>query len=172
MKLEEKLLEEKLVHKGAFLKIVNQKVKLPNGKITSRDIVKHPGAVAIVAFLGEDKIILIEQFRKALDEVILEIPAGKLNNMEEPIKAAIRELKEETGYMTEQVEYLGKFATAPGFCDEIIYIFKAENLKKGDVALDEDEFINVKTYSINEIKTMIKNGDIKDAKTIAAFAYI
>ncbi|SHJ58757.1 ADP-ribose pyrophosphatase [Clostridium cavendishii DSM 21758] len=172
MKLEEELLEEKLIHKGSFLTVVNQKVKLPNGKIGFRDIIKHPGAVAIVAFSEENKIILIEQFRKALDEIILEIPAGKLDNTEEPIKAAIRELKEETGYIADKVEYLGKFVTAPGFCDEIIYIFKATNLTKGKTSLDEDEFINVKAYSINEIKAMIKKGYIKDAKTIAAFGYL
>lgn len=172
MNLNEKTLEEKLIHQGSFLTIVNQKVKLPDGNIAYRDIVRHPGGVAILAFVDEDTIILVEQFRKPLDKEMIEIPAGKIDKNEEPINCAKRELEEETGYIPGDIKYLGKFATAPGFCDEYIYLFKAIDLKKGTIGGDEDEFINVMTASITEIKEMIKIGKIQDAKTIAAMSYI
>ena len=172
MDLQEKIIKEELIYKGSFLDIVNVDVTLPDGKNASRDIVKHPGATAIIAFLDEENIILVEQFRLALKRTMLEIPAGKLNKNEEIIECARRELQEETGYMAKNLEYLGCLATAPGFCDELIYLYKATDLSLGEKNEDEDEFTNVKIMNIGKVKEMIRKGEIIDGKTISIFAYL
>jgi len=172
MNLDEKILKEKLIYKGSFLDIVNVDIELPNGKNYSRDIVKHPGATAIIAFLDDENIILVEQFRLALNKRILEIPAGKINKNEDIKECAKRELQEETGYIAGNLEYLGCIATAPGFCDEIIYLYKATALTLGNKHEDEDEFTNVKVMNINNVKEMIKKGEIIDGKTISVFSYL
>ena len=172
MDLQEKVIEERLIYKGSFLNIVNVDVTLPDGKSVSRDIVKHPGATAIIAFLDEENIVLVEQFRLALNKTMLEIPAGKIDKNEEIIECAKRELQEETGYIASKLEYLGCLATAPGFCDEIIYLYKASDLKVGKKNEDEDEFTNVKIMNINKVKDMIKKGEIIDGKTISIFSYL
>jgi ADP-ribose pyrophosphatase len=172
MNLDEKILKEKLIYKGGFLDILNVDVRLPNGKNYSRDIVKHPGATAIISFLDDEHIILVEQFRLPLNKSILEIPAGKINKNEDIKECAKRELQEETGYIAGNLEYLGCIATAPGFCDEIIYLYKATDLTLGNKYEDEDEFTNVKIMNINKVKEMIKKGEIIDGKTISVFAYI
>lgn len=170
--LQENILNKKLVYRGDFLELYNVDVKLPDGKKHSRDIIKHPGAAAIIAFLDEENIILVEQFRLPLNKNLLEIPAGKLENKEDPRECALRELEEETGYKANSIEYLGKIATAPGFCDEIIYLYKAKDLVKGQKNEDEDEFTNVKIYKLNEVKEMVRNGEIMDTKTVAMFTYL
>lgn len=172
MDLKEQVLRDKLIYKGNFLEFRNLEVKLPNGKNYNRDIIKHPGACAIIAFLDDENIILVEQFRLALNKVILEIPAGKINSKESIEECAKRELKEETGYIAENIEYLGSIVTAPGFCDEIIYLYKATNLKLDIKNEDEDEFTNVKIMNINEVKEKIKQGKIIDGKTVSIFSYI
>lgn len=172
MNLNEKILSERLIHKGNFIDFINKEVELPNGSKTNRDIIKHPGAAAIIAFLDCENIILVEQFRLPLNKVILEIPAGKLNKNEKPMECAKRELTEETGYIAKDIEYLGSIATAPGFCDEIIYLYKAYNLTLGEKNEDEDEFTNVKIYNIKDVKDMIKKGEIIDGKTISIFTFL
>ena len=172
MDLQEKIIKEELIYKGSFLDIVNVDVTLPDGKNASRDIVKHPGATAIIAFLDEENIILVEQFRLALKRTMLEIPAGKLNKNEVIIDCARRELQEETGYMAKNLEYLGCLATAPGFCDELIYLYKATDLSLGEKNEDEDEFTNVKIMNIAKVKELIRKGEIIDGKTISIFAYL
>ncbi len=172
MNIDEKILKEKLIYKGSFLDILNVDVELPNGKSYSRDVVRHPGATAIIAFLDDENIILVEQFRLPLNKKILEIPAGKINKNEDIKECAKRELQEETGYIAGNLEYLGCIATAPGFCDEIIYLYKATNLTLGSKNEDEDEFTNVKIMNINKVKEMIKKGEIIDGKTISVFTYL
>lgn len=172
MNLFEKTLTEEYKYKGRIINLKVQQVELPNGNVSSREIVEHPGAVAIVPFLNENTIIMVEQFRKALDQVLLEIPAGKIDKGEAPEKCGMRELEEETGYKAGRFEYLGKIVTAPGFTDEVIHIYKATDLYKGETNMDEDEFINLKTFTLEEVKTMVKSGEIIDSKTIAALAYL
>lgn len=172
MKLFEKTLSEDYKFKGKVINLKVQQVELPNGKVGTRELVEHPGAVAIVAYLDANTIILVEQFRKAIDEIILEIPAGKIERGEDIKFCGIRELEEETGYKANKFEYLGKIVTAPGFTDEYIYLYKATELIKGEVNRDEDEFMNVKAYNIDEIKKMVKEGKIIDGKTIAALSYL
>lgn len=172
MEFYEKTISEKVVHKANFMTYINVDVELPDGKIGNRDIIRHPGACAIIPFLDNERVILVKQFRKALEKTILEIPAGKLDAGEEPINCAIRELEEETGYIAGEVTYLGTIATAPGFCDELIHLYKATGLYKGEKKLDEDEFTEVNVFTIEEIKLMIKSGQIIDTKTISSIMYL
>ncbi|MEW8954939.1 NUDIX hydrolase [Clostridium sp.] len=172
MKFLEKTLKENLIYEGKIITLVKQKVELPNGLESEREIVRHPGGVAILAFKDEETILLVEQFRKPIDNMLIEIPAGKLEKGEDPKECGIRELEEETGYKAGKFTYLGKFVTAPGFCDEYIYLFKAEDLYNGVKGGDDDEFINLREINISKVKEMIKSGEIEDSKTIAALMYI
>lgn len=172
MDFTEILIEKNEVYKGDFLVIENLKVKLPDGNTGRRDVVRHPGAVAILAFIDNETILLVEQFRIALNKTMLEIPAGKLEKGEAPLECAHRELEEETGYRAGTLKFVGTIATGAGFTDEIIHIYKASELFKGIKGGDEDEFIEVTDYNINEVKTMIKDGKIIDAKTISSLMYI
>lgn len=172
MDFTEILIERKEVYKGDFLVIENLKVKLPDGNVGRRDVVRHPGAVAILAFIDNETILLVEQFRIALNKTMLEIPAGKLEKGEIPLECAHRELEEETGYKAGKLEYLGTIATGAGFTDEIIHIYKASELFKGVKGGDEDEFIESTECKIHEVEDMIKNGKIIDAKTISSLMYI
>ena len=172
MKFYETTIKETEIYAGNYLNLMNVQVELPNGKLSNRDIIKHPGAWAIIPFISENEIILVEQFRKPLERTLLEIPAGKLNKNESPITCAHRELEEETGYKAKDMIYLGKIATAPGFCDEIIHLFKATNLYDGTKSCDEDEFTDIKRFTLDEMKLMIKKGEIIDTKTISILSYL
>ncbi|NMM61352.1 NUDIX hydrolase [Clostridium sp. P21] len=170
MDLSEKTIENKNIYKGKIIELNLKTVELPNGKKAKREIVNHPGGVAVIAYKDKDTILIVEQFRKPLEQNLLEFPAGKIEKGEDPKVCGIRELEEETGYKAKKFNYLGKIVTSPGFCDEYIYIYKAEDLYKGNMGLeDEDEFINVKEFKIDKVKEMIKKGEIIDAKTISAF---
>ena len=172
MKFYETTLKETSIYNGNYLNLINVEVELPNGNLSNRDIIKHPGACAIIPFINENEVILVEQFRKPLERTLLEIPAGKLNKNESPITCAHRELEEETGYKAKDMIYLGKIATAPGFCDEIIHLFKATNLYNGTKSCDEDEFTDIKKFTLDEIKSLIKKGEIIDTKTISILSYL
>ncbi len=172
MNLYEETISESLIYKGNFFELVNVHVTLPNGKTGNRDLIKHPGACAIIPFLDDNTIILIEQFRKAINTTLLEIPAGKLEKNEDIKMCAIRELEEETGYFSNNVEYLGKIALAPGYCDEYIYLYKATDLILKEKHCDDDEFTIIKKFKLEDIKSMIKCGKITDAKTICAISYL
>ncbi len=169
MNFYEKTLDEQEIYKGKIINVVKQKVKLPNGKESFREIVKHPGAVAILAYKDKNTVFLVNQFRKAIDKNILEIPAGKIENGEDIKDSAIRELEEETGYKAGNMEYLGKIVTSPGFTNEYIYIYRATNLYKGREGIqDEDEFIDLLEVNIEKLKEYIKSGEVIDGKTISA----
>jgi len=172
MNLIEIDLEEEYKFKGKMINLKVQKVQLPNGNTSMREIVEHPGGVAIVAFKDEDTIILVEQFRKPIDSVLLELPAGKLEKGEDPRECGIRELEEETGYKAKNFDYLGKIVTTPGFTNEYIYFYKATKLYNGKIGGDEDEFIKVHYYKLSELKEKIKNGEIIDGKTVAAMSLL
>lgn len=172
MNLIEKSIEQKEVFNGKVLKMITEIVELPNGKEGYREIVKHPGAVAVLAINDKGNVVLVEQYRRAVDKILFEIPAGKLEKGENIDIAAQRELEEETGYKARKFTYLGKIYTAPGFTDEVIHIYKAEELYKGEVNRDDDEFINVIEMSIEDIKKAIKEGNILDSKTISSIMFI
>jgi ADP-ribose pyrophosphatase len=142
--------------------------------MSKREIIKHPGAVAIIALTDENKIIMVEQFRKALERTIVEIPAGKIEKGEQPDVCARRELEEETGYECESLELLISFYTAPGFADEIIHVYIAKGLvkKENSAPLDEDEFVNLEELTLEEAIQAIKDQKIYDAKTVFAVQYL
>lgn len=171
-KFEEKTIQSELKFKGRIITLQVDEVELPNGKTSNREIVKHPGAVAVIAVTKDKKIILVEQFRKALERSIIEIPAGKIEIGEAPEITALRELEEETGYTTDNLQYIQSFSTSPGFADEIIHLYFADNIVKMEqpVGLDEDEFVELLHVSLTEMEEMVKKQQIYDAKT--AFAYI
>lgn len=162
-------LERTLVHKGAIIDYYQDTVRVPNGNIVKWDFIGHKGAAAVVAVNEEGKLLMVRQYRNALDRETLEIPAGGLNSIEEPTDvAAARELEEETGYKAGKLELLMTIRTTVAFCNEKIDVYVATDLKPSSQNLDEDEFIGVETYSIEELAQMVYDCKIQDGKTVAA----
>ncbi|AYV66933.1 ADP-ribose pyrophosphatase [Niallia circulans] len=172
--LEEKTLKTEHIYSGRIIQVQVDEVELPNGKTSTRELVKHPGAVAVIAITDDNKLVMVEQYRKPLEKVIVEIPAGKLEKDEEPALCARRELEEETGYECESLELVSSFYTSPGFADEIIHVYVAKGLKQKENAagLDEDEFVNVLEITLDEALEFIKEKRIFDAKTIFGVQYL
>ncbi|WP_028544176.1 NUDIX domain-containing protein [Paenibacillus taiwanensis] len=164
---EEVTLETKSIFKGNIISLEVDTVTLPDGSQATREIVRHPGAVAVLA-IQDEKMVVVEQYRKPLGKSQVEIPAGKLDAGERPEDAARRELEEETGYKTETLVHLGSFYTSPGFADEIIHLYAAEQLIAGEMHTDEDEFLEVSALTLTEAYDAIRAGRISDAKTINA----
>lgn len=173
-KFEEKTTKTTPIYDGKIVKLQVDDVTLPNGNVAKREIIKHPGAVAVIAVTDEGKLVLVEQYRKALERSIIEIPAGKLEPGEEPIVTARRELEEETGYGAHSFTYLQAFATSPGFADEIIHLFVAKDLYKieNKAELDEDEFVELLEVSLEEAGQMVADELIYDAKTAFAVLWL
>lgn len=173
-RLEEKTISTEEIFKGKIISLQVEDVELPNGKTSKREIVKHPGAVAVIAVTDEGKIVLVEQYRKAMERTLVEIPAGKLEKGEDPAECARRELEEETGYECKEMEWLVSFYTSPGFADEIVHLYVAKGLsQKEDAAgLDEDEFVNVEEVTLEEAIAYVKEKKIYDAKTAYAIQYL
>lgn len=171
MNLYEKTEKESIIYQGKIIRVKELDIILPNGLKSKREIVEHPGAVAILPITEDGKLVLIRQFRKACEEILWEIPAGKLEKAEAPLDCARRELKEETGYTAQHWTLLGRFYTSPGFCNELIYIYLANNLIPGETHLDEDE--NLEQYSLapQQIDQLLETGQIKDMKTITALLF-
>lgn len=167
----EKTLTAQNIFDGKVIKLEVATIELPNGKTATREIVRHNGAVGVLAITEENKIIVVKQYRKALEQSIIEIPAGKLELDENPETCAIRELKEETGYTASNINFLHKFYTSPGFADEIIYLYQAKELIKGEAMPDEDEFVEILELSLTEIDSLVTSGQIVDAKTLVAVYY-
>jgi ADP-ribose pyrophosphatase len=171
---EEKTLSSKKLFEGRVIDLVFEEVLLPNGKTSTREIIKHPGAVAVIPITEDGRIIMVEQYRKALERTLVEIPAGKLEEGEEPEATARRELEEETGYGCESLTHLISFYTSPGFADELVHLYVAEGLKKKNnkLQLDEDEFVEVLSVSLEEATQLIQEQKIYDAKTAYAVQYL
>lgn len=160
--------ERNLKYTGAVVKIYEDIVEV-NGHEAHWDFIHHDGAAAVVAVADDGKLLMVRQYRNALNRETLEIPAGKLDAPDEPkIECAYRELEEETGYRCEQLEYLISVNTTVAFCDEAIDIFVARNLIPSKQHLDEDEVINVEAWSVEDLETLIYNGSLTDGKTVAA----
>ncbi len=158
-----------LVAKGSIIDYYKDTMELPNGNVVKWDHIEHKGAAAVIPVLDNGNIVMVKQFRNAIERSIWEIPAGGLDGKEEPSKiAAIRELKEETGYESEQVEFLITIHTTVAFCSEKIDIYVAHDLQRGEQKLDENEFVEVKEFSLSELCEMIYAGEITDSKTISA----
>ena len=164
-----KRMGRELAYQGTVLKVYKDHMKFSNGNTEDRDFIHHDGAAAVIPVMDDGKILMVKQYRNALERDTLEIPAGKLDDPdEEGIVCASRELKEETGYSSDDLEWLLTIRTTVAFCDERIEVFVARNLIPGEQHLDEDEFVDVKAYKLEELKGMIFEGKIQDSKTMAA----
>jgi ADP-ribose pyrophosphatase len=170
--LVEKTIGEKEIYSGRIIDVVIEEVVLPNGKKSKREIVKHPGAVAVIAITKEKKLVLVKQFRKPLNRTIVEIPAGKLEKGEDPLDCAKRELEEETGYKSNKLEHVISFYTSPGFADEIIHLYFTSELEIGNVDTDEDEFVELMEVTLEEAEELIRRREIYDAKTTYAVQFL
>lgn len=156
------------VHVGPLVRVEQLTIANENGITHQREIVRHPGAVLIVAPLDGERLLFVRNFRVAVGAWMLEFPAGKLERGESPRDAAARELEEETGYRAATVELLGTFYTSPGFCDELMHVFHASNITHVGQDLEEDEQITVDVVTVREALAMAQDGRIRDGKTIAA----
>lgn len=166
-KYEEVTLKTNPIFKGKIISLQVDEVRLPNGETATREIVRHPGAVAVLA-LVDNKMLVVEQYRKPMEKSLVEIPAGKLDPGEDPAEAAIRELEEETGYTAAAVKPICRFYTSPGFADERLYLYVAEGLTRGEAHPDEDEFLDCTAITLEQAEQYVAEGRIADAKTIMA----
>lgn len=167
MEFTEKTLNSQIIYDGRVVKVFKDSVELSTGQKSFREVVKHSGGVVILA-VKEDKILLVKQFRYPLREVMFELPAGKLEAGEDPFEAAKRELEEETGYCANKWTNLGYVYTSPGYSNEKLYLYKAEDLEFTHCHPDEGEIIQAFEYKYDEVLKMIDNGEVNDAKTLCA----
>ncbi|EGQ1705397.1 NUDIX hydrolase [Staphylococcus pseudintermedius] len=172
MHFEEKTISKESIYKGKIIEVEKHKVSLPNNETAYREVVKHNGAVAICALTPDQQVILVKQYRKALEQELLEIPAGKLEPGEDRESAAMRELEEETGYKAKKLTLIGEVYGTPGFSNEKISVYFADNLVEGKVNLDEDEFVEKVLYSLDDVKKAVEARTIEDAKTFIAFQHL
>ncbi len=166
MRYEEKQLTSENVYDGKIMTVQRDEVELANGKKSFREVVRHSGGVVILAMKDSDTILMVRQFRYPIGETVYEVPAGKLEKGEDPDYAARRELEEETGCKAEKWTNLGYINTSPGFCDEKLYLYKAENLTYVGEHPDEGEIISAIEMNLSDVNSKIKNGEINDAKTL------
>lgn len=172
---EEKTIARKEIFSGHIIDVFLDEVRLPDGKTANRELVFHPGGVAIIPITSENKMIMVRQFRKPLEKITLEIPAGKIDPGEHnsPETTAERELEEETGYGANTLKHITSMYVSPGFTDEILHIYYAENLEKiaNPRPQDDDEVLELYQLSLDEAKAEIAVGSICDAKTIFAVQF-
>ena len=166
MDLKEKTLSSRRIYDGRILNVRVDTVELPNGCVSTREIVEHRGAVAIVPILDTDRIVMVRQFRQPVGEVLLEIPAGTLAPGEDPDDCALRELAEETGYQAGDLRKLFSSYLAPGYSSEMLHTYLATGLSKTEANTDPDEFVEIVVVRLDDAVGMIGSGEIRDAKTI------
>jgi len=166
MNFEEKTISEQHIYTGNIINVDRLTVSLPDGKIATRDIIRHPGASAIVALNKNGEMYMVRQYRKPIEVVSLEIPAGKLDAGEDPAVCAARELKEETGLSAGKIIHMLSIHSTPGFSNEILHIYAAVDLNEGNSCTDEDEFVSTEKYTVKELTNMVMSGEITDAKSI------
>lgn len=164
--LKETRVDGGVAYDGGFLKLHRDTVRLPDGKLTSREYVKHPGAVVILPVLDDGRVLLERQFRYPLERVFIELPAGKIDPNEDPLACAMRELQEETGYTASDWQYVATIHNAIAYSDEHLDLYLARGLVAGDARLDEGEFIETITASIDQMLDWVRHGQITDVKTV------
>lgn len=165
MKLYEKRLSSEQIFDGKVVKLFVDRVELPDGKEAIREIVRHPGAVCVIPVTDDGDVIMVKQYRYAFEQVMLEIPAGKLEPGEDPLEAVKRELEEESGAVAENIEYMGEIFTTVAIFDEKIHAYLATGLEFKNAHPDEDEFLEVEKIPLSTLVSMVMKGEIKDAKT-------
>lgn len=170
-------LSSRRVYSGKVISVDFDTVRFPNGSVGELEMVRHPGASAVVPFLSDPgsadpQIMLIKQYRYAAEGFIYEIPAGKLDGAEDPADCARRELREETGCTAQRIDHLYTFYTTPGFTDERIHAFMATGLTRGEMAHEKDEFMSLETVTLSQALELIRKGELNDAKTALAILYV
>lgn len=164
--MHEKTLKTARIYEGKIINVRVDTVELPDQKYSKREIVEHSGASAVVPITREGEVVLVKQFRKPVEAVLLEIPAGRLETKESAEKCALRELAEETGFQAGRLEPLISYYSSPGFSNEVIHLFLAQDLTEGSAQPDEDEYLEIIKVPLNEALKMIDSGAIQDSKTI------
>lgn len=167
MVFEEKTVSSEEKFRGRIIQVTVDQVSMPDGSLATRELVAHPGGVGVVALTENRELILVKQYRKAIERAIYEIPAGKLDPGEEHRTCGMRELEEETGLKAKRFEYLGFIYPSPGFTDEVTHIYLASELYQGTVHPDPDEFLDIVKMPIEEVVKKIMENEISDAKTVA-----
>lgn len=170
--LKEILLETRPIFKGKFLELEVDTVKLPDGRITTRDCIRHPGAVAVLPIFADGTVVMVEQYRHAAKQSFIEIPAGKIEPNQSKEETAMRELMEETGLVSNELIHVGHYHPCIGYSDEIIDFYIALNSKTGKQRLDDDEHLFIKTMSFAKVVEACENGTQTDSKTIAGIIRI
>ena len=166
------VIKSEMAYKGKFLSVKKDEITLPDGNTAFREVVERGAATAILPVDNMGNIILVRQYRHPFGKMILEVPAGIMEEKEQAYDCAKRELEEETGYKAKELQFVCEMYPTPGFCMEVLYLYIAENLEKGHQNFDEDEFIEVEKYTLQQALDMVRDGKIKDAKTILLlFAY-
>ena len=168
MEVAEKTIGSTPIFDGKVIKVRVDDVMLPNGKTAKRELISHGGGVGLLAVKPDGQVLMVEQFRIAAKANMLEIPAGKLEFGEDPLECGKRELIEETGYKAGKIEFLGAYYATPGYCEEVLHLYLATDLEFVGQHLDPDEFLNVKSYSLDELYGMVMENKIYDAKTAIA----
>jgi len=166
MELAEMRVSSERIYQGKIVALRKDTVRLPNGREAQREVIEHPGAVAVLAVTEDDQVVMVRQFRYPLNQTLWELPAGKLERGEAPETAALRELAEETGYQAGDVRKLYAFYTTPGFTDEHLHLYHATMLTSGEQSPDDDEFVECALFSRANLQDMIAAGEIIDAKTL------
>ena len=167
IELEEKIIAKRDIYSGLIFDVCQYDVSLPNGNESKRDVVVNPNACAVVAVDDENYVYAVEQYRITAKRVMLEIPAGKMDPGEDHLTCATRELKEETGIIAGKMRYLFGIRVSPGFSTEIIHIYLATELTRGQAEPDEDEFLNIRRIKLDEFVNMALTGKLKDAKPVS-----
>lgn len=168
MNLRETPVEQEVKYEGRIIRLRVDKAQLPNGRIATREVVEHNGGVCIAALTEQRELLFVRQFRYPYQEVVLELPAGKIDKGEEPLACGKRELTEETGASAQQYRSLGRLYPSPGYCGEVIHLFLATGLSFGRMNPDEDEFLEVERIPLEKAVQMVLDNEVPDAKTQVA----
>lgn len=171
MDLREKTLKSQEIFRGRIVNLRVDTVLLPDQRQSTREVIEHVPAVAIVALDDKGNIIMVRQFRKPVEEVLLEIPAGLMDSGEEPLISAKRELREETGLTASHWEKILSYYSTPGFTNECLHLYLATGLSQGEVEPDEDEFVEIVSMPLEKAYDMIFKGQVKDGKSIIGIQY-
>jgi ADP-ribose pyrophosphatase len=171
MNYEEKTMKSEKIYEGKIVNLRIDTVELPDKKYSKREIVEHPGSVGIIPITNDGYMVLVKQFRKPVEKTLIEIPAGKIEINEEPRETALRELQEETGHISNKMEYLFEFYTSPGFSNEKMYMFLATDLSQVEANPEDDEYIEIVKIKIEDLIDMVNRGEINDSKTIVGIFY-
>lgn len=167
MELAEKTVESQVVYRGVIVNVRMDRAELINGKVVNREVVEHPGGVCVLPLHDDGTVSVVRQFRYPFQQVVTELPAGKLERGENHRLCGLRELEEEVGMIPGEFLYLGCLYTSPGFSDEVLHMYLARDLHQGTVHPDEDEFLETDRMPLSELLDRVMSGEIQDAKTVA-----